>query len=181
MPQPTLKQREIPYWSCGKESKGHFHTTEKFATRCMERIGKSRSAAWFDLHARNKAIVERLANGEHQSRIAKDLNISAGRVGQLVSYIMRICQSNPHASWYRPRLIDGDRFTDQYGNDARVTFSLTLAQMRRLVALWTTRKNRNWIFLDELSDKYLERDGPPLYRFSDEEIQQMFSCACVPR
>lgn len=168
------KSYAVEYWSCGKDTKGHFHSAEKFARRCTTKQGTSPFA---DKCAaaliRNKKIISRFIEVKQMAQTARDIGVSCGVVGNVIMEAMSICQSNPLGTYSQTRRMDDGRYADQCKEPMYTTVSLSLDEIRALVKLWADKKNKNWIFYDGLSDEWERRDGLPLYRFSDKEINAM--------
>jgi hypothetical protein len=171
-----LKTRilKTEYWSCGKDCKGHYHNNKKSALQC---IVKGKNIPFADICAtklaRNKKIITRFIEEQHKARTARSVGVSSGIVGGVIRNAMEICQSNPQGDYAGTRRIKDGRYHNQTQAYIYVTTALSLHEIRALVKIWENTKDDWWIFLDSLSDDWEHRDGPPLYRFSDAEIDAM--------
>ena len=172
--KPEKKTYEVEYWSCGKDTKGHFHVKEISARSCMNKRGKTPYADKCEmLLARNKQIIREYIEGMSMAQAGRNVDLSSTGVREVIQRAMKICQSNP-GGCFRPtvRTQEG-RYTNQDKQEIYITHSLSLDEIRQLVKIWTEAEHKWWIFLDGLSDQWEHRDGPPLYRFTDEEINSM--------
>jgi hypothetical protein len=169
-----LKTRKITYWSCGKDTKGHFHSTEDFALRCIAKQGDTpfadKCAATL---IRNKKIISRFIEVKQKAQTARDTEVSSGVVGNVITSAMHICHSNPLGAFRYTRRTDDGRYYAHSRSPAHTTIALSFDEIRALVKIWEESDNSWWIFLCGLSDHWEHRDGLPLYRYSDKEIDAM--------
>ena len=170
----TYQSDPVEYWSCGKDIKGHFHIERKFAQRCIADQQKLPFAEVCAARlARNKKIIVRFIEEKHKARTARGVGVSSGVVSNVIQNAMDICQSNPQGEYAPTKRTSDGRYHDQTRGPIYVTTTLSLHEIRALVKIWENAKNNWWVFLDDLSDRWEHRDGPPLYRFSDDEINAM--------
>jgi hypothetical protein len=175
--KPVKKLRHlepVEYWSCGLDIKGHFHSEKKLSRRCIARQGTPPFAEICAARlVRNKKIIARFVEIKNMAQTARDLGVSYGVVGNVISEAMDICRSKPLAKYSPTRRMDDGRYTSQCKDRIYTTVSVSLDEIRFLVKFWTDKKNKNWAFYVELADRWEHRDGPSLYRFSDKEINAM--------
>ena len=167
------KYRKIPFWSCGIDATGHYHQEEKFAYRCFARRNRKPEEIYVKRRARNDKIISRFIKLQQYAKVARELEISAGCVTQVMNQAMHICHSKPLCSKWQTdlRIAPDGRYYNQRRALHFATVFLTLDQIRTLAKIWAEKKNSLWLLLESLSDEYQHRDGPPLYRFSNEEIR----------
>ena len=110
----TYQPAPVEYWSCGKDVKGHFHTEKKFVLRCIAKQGtppfKDKCAANL---IRNNKIIARFVEVKQAAQTARDLGLTYGVVGSVIDEAMRVCQSNPLATYSPTRRTDDGRYAQQ--------------------------------------------------------------------
>ena len=172
--KPIKKTRQIPYWSCGMDVKGHYHASQKQAAICIAKPGKT---DYIDVcrekHKRNKLMVSGFAHGQSITNISKSLDIPRHTVNRVCFKALDICNSRPGASYKPTRRIDGDRYVSNARELGYTTIYITLQEMRALVRIAEAEFPEWWGSTVSLSDRIESRDGPPLYKLSDEDINQI--------
>jgi hypothetical protein len=175
--KPVKKMRHlepVEYWSCGLDIKGHFHSEKKLSRRCIARQGTPPFAEICAAKLiRNKKIITRFIEVKQMAQTGRDIGVSSALVANVLRGAMDICQSNPQGAYSPTRRMDDGRYTEQCKSPIYTTVSISLDEIRALVKIWESTKDGWWIFIDGFSDQWEHRDGPPLYRFSDKEINAM--------